>query len=141
MRETGSEKDLETQIREAFAADDPEAAWYLDRAGERVLRVSRGATSDPDVTAEEVEDDDARYVEIPAVTESELHAWMEDFVDGYADAKVAALLDERHGANERFVERLAKADPVAFAAWKAFHAERIDAAIAAWRAATEAEPG
>ena len=40
-----SEPDLDTQLREAFTADDPEAAWYFDRAEERVVRVCRGATN------------------------------------------------------------------------------------------------
>lgn len=129
-----SEPDFETQLRAAFTAQDPEAAWYLDRGEERVVRVSHGETSVPDLPADEVEEDDERFVEIPAVTESELHDWIEEFVEERADPKVAALLDERIGANERFLARLAKADAAAFAAWKEFHGRHIEAALAAWRA-------
>jgi hypothetical protein len=128
------DKDLATLVRDAYVADDPEAAWYLDRAGGRVVRVSHGATDDPELTAEEVERDYERWAEIPALTESELHEWMEEFVEERADPRVTALLDERQGANERFVEHLAQTDAAAFAAWKAFHAARVAAAIAAWRA-------
>ena len=128
------EKDLETQLFEAWVADDPEAAWYFDRDDQKVVRVHLGVTSDPDLTAEEVEGDDVRFVEIPAVTESELHDWIEEFIAEHADEKVAALLDERHGANERFVSRLSTADPASLAAWRAFHAAHVAAAIAAWRA-------
>lgn len=129
----GSEPDLDTQLREAFTAADPEAAWYFDRAMERVVRVSHGVTNIPDLPAQDVEEDDARYVEVPAVLESEIHDWMERFVEGRADAKVAAFLDEKLGANARFLKRLA-ADAAASADWKAFHAARVAEAVAAWRA-------
>ena len=129
-----SEPDFETQLRSAFTAEDPEAAWYLDRGEARVVRVSHGETNIPDLPAEEVEEDDGRYVEIPAVTQSQLHDWIEEFVEERGDPKVAAFLDERLGANERFLARLAKGDAAGFAAWKEFHGHRIEAALAAWRA-------
>jgi hypothetical protein len=129
-----AEPDLETQLREAFVADDPEAAWYLDRAEERVVRVSRGATNIPDLAAADVEDDEERYAEIPALTESDVHLWMEEFVEEHADPKISALLDERQGANARFLAKLAAVDPAAFARWKVFHAGRVAAAIEEWRA-------
>jgi Uncharacterised protein family (UPF0158) len=128
-----SEPDLGTQLREAFTTTDPEAAWYFDRVMERVVRVSKGVTSIPDLPAEEVEEDEHRYAEIPAITESEIHLWMEEFVDAHPDPKVAALLDERHGANERFLAKLAAANPEAFEQWKTFHAARVDETVAAWR--------
>jgi hypothetical protein len=128
------EKDLETQLREAWVADDPEAAWYLDVALQRVVRVCRGATNVPDLPAAEVEDREERYLEIPAVTESQLHDWIEEFADDVADPAVAALLDERLGANERFLAGLARTAPAAFERWKAFRAGRVAAAVAAWRA-------
>lgn len=128
------EPDLGTQLREAFTATDPEAAWYFDRAMERVVRVSHGATNIPDLPAEDVEEDEHRYAEIPAITESEVHLWMEEFVEAHPDPKVAALLDERQGANARFVAKLEAANPAAFAEWKSFHAARVEDAIAVWRA-------
>lgn len=127
------EPDLPTQLREAFTATDPEAAWYFDRDEERVVRVSHGTTSIPDLPAEDVEEDELRYAEIPAITESEVHLWMEEFVEGHPDPKVAALLDERQGANARFLAKLAAADPAAFEQWKTFHAARVDETVAAWR--------
>ena len=133
-RSKATEPDLETQLREAFTAEDPEAAWYLDLGEPRVVRVSHGTTNIPDLSAQDVEEHEERYVEVPAVTESELHEWIEDFVEEHADANVAALLDEKHGANARFLRKLAAADSSAFEAWKRFHAARVDAAIAAWRA-------
>lgn len=126
--------DVATQIRDAFTAVDPEAAWYFDRDLERVVRVAAGATSIPDLPAEDVEEDEDRYVEIPTVTEGETHAWMEDFVEACGDERVAALLDERQGANARFLSKLAASDPAAHMAWKAFHAARVAEAVAAWRA-------
>jgi hypothetical protein len=84
-----AEPDLETQLREAFTADDPEAAWYLDLEEDRVVRVCRGATNIPDLPARDVEDDEERYAEIPAVTESELHLWMEEFAEDHPDPTVA----------------------------------------------------
>lgn len=129
-----SEPDLQTQLREAFTAADPEAAWYLDRDEDRVVRVSHGTTNIPDLPAEDVEDAEDRYAEIPALTESDVHLWMEQFVEAHADPKVATFLDERQGANERFLAKLAAANPAAFAEWKAFHVARLDETIAAWRA-------
>jgi len=129
--------DVATQLREAFTAVDPVAAWYFDRDMERVVRVADGATNIPDLTAEDVEDDENRYVEIPTVTESETHAWMEAFVEACGDEKVASLLDERQGANARFLAKLAASDPAALIAWKAFHAARVAEAVAAWRAEIE----
>jgi hypothetical protein len=128
------EPDLGTRLREAFTADDPEAAWYFDRDMERVVRVAGGATDVPDLPAEEVEGDEERYVEIPPITEIETHEWMESFVEACGDEKVASLLDERQGANARFVAKLEKSDPAALIAWKAFHAARVAETVAAWRA-------
>ena len=133
-RSKATEPELETQLREAFTADDPEAAWYLDLGEPRVVRVSHGTTSIPDLSAEEVEEHEERYVEVPAVTDGELHQWIEDFVEERADPRVTSLLDEKHGANARFLAKLAAADAAAFDAWKRLHAARVDAAIAAWRA-------
>ena len=129
-----SEPDVAALLREAFTADDPEAAWYLDLVEPRVVRVSHGTTNIPDLLAEDVEEHEERYVEVPAVTDGELHLWIEEFVEEHADPKVAALLDEKLGANARFLAKLAAADAAALGAWKRFHAARVDAAIAAWRA-------
>jgi hypothetical protein len=126
--------DLATQLREAFTTDDPEAAWYFDRDMERVVRVAHGATNIPDLPAQDVEDDEDRFAEIPPITEIETHEWMEAFVDACGDDKVASLLDERQGANERFVAKLAASDPAALIAWKAFLAARVAETVAAWRA-------
>lgn len=128
------EPDLETQLREAFTADDPEAAWYLDRAEERVVRVAHGVTSIPDLSASDVEEDDARYVEIPVVTESDVHLWMEEFVDLQPDPAIAPLLDEKQGANRRFLDRLAASHPDVLKAWRSFESARVEEALAAWRA-------
>ena len=133
-RSKANEPDVDALLREAFTADDPEAAWYLDKDEPRVVRISHGTTSIPDLLAEDVEEHEERYVEVPAVTDSQLHLWIEDFVEERADAKVTALLDEKHGANARFLKKLAAADAAAFDAWKKFHRARVDAAIVAWRA-------
>lgn len=127
-----SEPDLDAQLREAFTADDPESAWYFDRVAERVVRLAHGATNIPDLPAQDVEEDDDRYLEIPAVTEGELHDWIERFVEGEDDAQIAVLLDERQGANARFLKRLAGQSD-AFARWTAFRAARVAEAVEEWR--------
>ena len=132
--ESASAPDLAAQFREAFTAAAPEAAWYFDRDMERVVRVAHGATNIPDLPAQDVEDDEDRYVEIPTITDGQTHVWMEEFVEARDDERTASCLDERHGANARFVKKLAAADPAAFAAWKVFHAARVAEAVAAWRA-------
>ena len=133
-RASDSTPDLDTQLRDAFVADDPEAAWYFDRVALRVVRVSNGATSVPDLPADDVEDDEDRYAEIPALTESEIHAWMEEFVEQHADPKVATLLDERQGSNDRFLKKLAASSSSAAAEWSAFRAARVAETVVAWRA-------
>jgi len=40
-----SEPDVAALLREAFTAEDPEAAWYLDLGEPRVVRVSHGTRS------------------------------------------------------------------------------------------------
>jgi hypothetical protein len=126
--------DLATQLRDAFTADDPEAAWYFDRDMDRVVRVAHGATNIPDLLAADVEEHEDRFVEIPPITEHETHEWMENFVEACGDEKVASFLDERQGANARFLSKLAASDPAALIAWKAFHAARVAETVAAWRA-------
>ena len=126
--------DLATQLRDAFTADDPEAAWYFDRDMERVVRVSHDATNIPDLSAADVEENEDRYVEIPPITEQETHEWMENFVEACGDEMVASMLDERQGANARFTTKLAASDPAALIAWKAFYAARVAETVAAWRA-------
>ena len=132
--DSSPDPDVDAQLRAAFVADDPEAAWYFDRVAIRVVRVFNGATNIPDLPADDVEDDEDRYAEIPALTESETHGWMEVFVEQHPDAKVAPLLDERQGSNARFLTKLAAASPAAFADWTALRAARLAETVAAWRA-------
>ena len=131
--DSSSEPDLGTRLREAFTASDPEAAWYFDRGMERVVRVAHGATNIPDLPAQDVEEDESRYLEIPTITDGETHAWMTEFVEARGDERTSSCLDERQGANARFVKKLAAADPAALAAWKEFHAGRVMETVAAWR--------
>lgn len=134
------EKDLREAVAEAFRATDSETAWYLDRAKRRVVRVRHGETSDPLLDAADVEDDELRFVEIPAVTESEVHDWMAEFVEQHGDAKVAACLDEKKGANARFELRLSTRAPDALVAWHRFLHAHVLAEAAAWTERTLSEP-
>lgn len=136
---SGETKDLRGQTAEALQATDPETAWYLDRRKLRIVSVRRGEVSDPLLRARDVEDDELRFVEVPAVTEAEVHDWMAEFVDGAGDPAVAACLDEKFGANLRFEERLARKSPEGLTAWHRFRQQRIHDVADAWLAKTLAE--
>lgn len=137
---TGETKDLRTSVVEAMQAFDPETAWYLDRRKLRVVSVRHGVVSDPLLHAGDVEDDETRFVEVPAVTEAEVHEWMDEFVDAAAVPEVAACLDEKAGANARFVEKLARRFPEQLTAWNRFRHERVGGVADAWCARILAEP-
>jgi hypothetical protein len=137
------EKDLRTALAEALLATDSETAWYLDRAKSRVVSVCRGEVSDPHLRAADVEDDELRFVEIPAITEAEIHEWMEDFVEDAAEPTApaaAACLDHKPGANTRFEERLARRAPEALTAWHRFRHARVLALADTWAAVALAAP-
>lgn len=114
---------------------DAETAWFLDRGLGRVVTVTGGACSDPDLRPEQVEDDEARFAEIPAVTRGDEHDWLEDFVEAQDNPRLARMLDDRQGAVERFVKRLTPHHTDALAAWHAFRAARLRETAAAWLAA------
>ena len=134
------EQDLRRAVADAFRATDSATAWYLDRAKLRVVHVRHGEVSDPLLDAADVEDDELRFVEIPAVTEAEIHEWMAEFVIEYGDPKVTACLDEKKGANARFELRLTSRAPDALVAWHKFLHERVLAAAAAWTERSLSEP-
>lgn len=129
---SGETKDLRTALVEAFDARDSETAWFLDRRRERVVWVRRGTVSDPLLRARDVEDDELRFVEIPAVTEAEIHDWMADHAESCGDPAVASCLDERAGANVRFEEKLAALGPEPIAAWRRFRLARLRELVDAW---------
>lgn len=136
------EKDLRTALAEALQATDAETAWYLDRRKLRVLSVSAGEVSDPLLRAADVEDDEIRFAEIPALTEAEVHGWMEDFAEEAAPehaAAAGACLDHKPGANARFEERLARRAPATLQEWHRFRLARVVAKAAEWCDAALAE--
>jgi uncharacterized protein UPF0158 len=137
------EKELRAAVVEALRATDSGTSWYLDRRKARVVSVAGGQASDPLLHAADVEDDEIRFVEIPAVTEAEVHGWMEDFVEeaGAEDsAAAAASLDHKPGANARFEERLSRRAPATLSAWHRFLQARILAKAETWCAAALSEP-
>jgi hypothetical protein len=135
----GETQELRAGLLEAFQATDSATAWFLDRRKLRVVWVRRGVVSDPLLRARDVEDDEIRFVEIPAVTEAEVHVWMEEFVDEAAEPAVAACLDERAGANARFEQKLAALSPDALARWHRFRLERLRGVVDAWAGQVLAE--
>lgn len=137
------EKELRMAVAAALQAADAETAWYFDRVKSRVLSVKYGQVSDPLLRARDVEDDEIRFVEIPAITHGEIHLWMEAFVEDPANTgnpAVAAWLDSKSGANARFEERLAKRAPEVLTAWHRFRQARLLEAADAWIANAENEP-
>jgi len=132
--------DLRTRLAEAILAADPEVAWYLDRRRMRVVRVEHGVVDDPLLRASEVKDDDVRFVEIPAVTEAEVHEWMAEFADEGGFDGAAAALDERRGANRRFEAKLSEISADALTAWHRFRQARVGELAESWLAVVRAEP-
>jgi hypothetical protein len=125
------EQDVRAALAEALQAADPEAAWYFDRVARRVVTVRAGETDVPELDAEDVEEDEERYVAVPALTEAELHAWMVEFVLG-REPELDGLLDARKGANRRFLAALGARHPQALADWRAHLEVRVLACVDAW---------
>lgn len=123
---------LAEQVADALLAADSETSWYLDLAAPRVIRVCKGECSDPELSARDVDDDEERFVEVPALTEAEIHLWMEDFVEACDDPATAALLDHREGANARFESGLDAAGRGAD--WRRHRREEALRAAHAWLA-------
>ncbi|MCE9636722.1 MAG: hypothetical protein K8T90_13545 [Planctomycetes bacterium] len=137
------DKDLRAAVAAALQASDAETAWYFDRVKLRVVSVKYGAVSDPLLRARDVEDDEIRFIAVPAVTAGEIHLWMEAFVDdpsNEGNAVVGASLDSKTGANARFEERLAKRAPEALTAWHRYRQARMFEAADAWIAGALTQP-
>lgn len=130
------EKDLRAAVAGAMAAADAETGWYLDRRKAQVVTVRHGVVSDPLLRARDVEDDELRFVEVPAIAEADLHEWIADFVAESGSGAAAKAFDERAAANARFEERLRRASPETLTEWHRFRQARIDAAAGAWLSAT-----
>ena len=128
------EPDLLTALCAAFAAGDPTVAYYLDRSRRGVVRVADGRADVQYVTAQEVEDDEDRFVEIPAVTVTDDFVWMQEFVEETDDPRIARLLDLKKGATKRFVKALPQAGPDAVDAWRVFRTGRLRSRAAEWLA-------
>lgn len=139
MNPTDETKDVRTALVEAFQAADSETAWYYDRAKDRVVSVKHGVVSDKLLRARDVEDDELRFVEVPALSEVEIHGWIDDFVAETDRADVAACLDRKAGANARFEERVAKKLPDVLPAWHRYRHGRVQETADAWIAGIRAE--
>jgi len=132
-----SDADLVTGLRAAFVAGDPVVSYFLDRHERRVVRVEGGKCNFRDLTAQQVEDDEDRFVAVPPITTTQDFVWMHEFVDETADKRIPPLLDTKHGATKRFVEALPRVGPDAVAQWSAFREGRLRDRIADWLAHVE----
>ncbi len=111
---------------------DAEAAWYLDLEHRRVVRVRGGVVSDPDLAPEDVDTQETRFVEIPAVTRGEEFLWMQDFLDEHPEIGASVRLDRRQDGDARFVKALERAAEGAPDAWRAFRRERLLEVASDW---------
>jgi hypothetical protein len=127
-------KDLRTALAEAFEAADGETAWYLDRRRRRVIAVRHGETSDPELTAAEVDEDEQRFAEVPVLLEAVLHEWIAEFAEERADPAVLACLDERKDSNARFAASLARRQPETVPLWNAWRRRHVLERVDAWLA-------
>lgn len=125
------------KLRAAVDENDPRASWYLDTEKHRVVEARDGRTNCQDLTAEEVEEDERRFVEIPAVTTTLEFTWIEDFVAETADWRLDRILDRKQGAVKRFLEKLPRAYPEAQGEWRAFRAQRVAELVDDWLAGLE----
>jgi hypothetical protein len=117
----------------AMGTFDALASWYVDRSLRRVLEVREGqVVQDEELGPEEVDRDEDRFVEIPAVTTTDEHEWLEDFQDLHGSDWPGIRIDERAGANQRFLKALRKAHPDAHTQWSRFRGEKLRERAAEW---------
>lgn len=121
---------LDQALRDAVEDDDPLTNYYVDRRTGRVVTVRDGYVDEPGLEADEIEDDERRFVEAPLLLPSTEHLWRMDFVDEIGERRVSRALDHKQGAAQRFVQRLAKLDPDLVGRWRKYRRERITELVA-----------
>ena len=121
-------------LRRAVGESDPLIGTYVDLERVIVVRVKDGQCVPDDLDADQVEDDDARFAEVPIVTTSDEFLWMRDFVEEHGDRRVAGFLDGRSGANARFLKQLRKQAPDALEAWETYRTKCVHELVDAWLA-------
>ena len=121
-------------LRAAVAEGDKTVDVYLDLERLIVVKVKDGRCHPDDLDAGAVEEDEVRFAEIPVITEIDEHLLMQDFVDERDEKRVTACLDDRVGANARFLKRLGKQAPDALADWEAYRAAHVERLVAEWLA-------
>ena len=119
-------------LRAAVVAGDKTVDVYLDRERLVIVKVKDGLCKPDDLDAKQVEEDEARFAEIPVITRIGEYLWMQDFVEERDEKRVTALLDSRAGANERFLKQLTTQAPDALPDWEAYRETRIDEMAAEW---------
>lgn len=127
--------DLIRSVANAMGTFDALAAWYLDTGLARVLEVRDGiVVEDEELSPDEVDRDEGRFVEIPAATTTDEHEWLEAFQEAHGADWPSIRLDERAGANQRFLKALRKAQPDAHTVWSRFRVERLRELAREWLA-------
>jgi uncharacterized protein UPF0158 len=129
-----AEPPLDLAVAEAMGTFDSLVAWYLDRQENRVVMIRDGVCSAHDLLRAAVEDDEERFIEIPAVGDGDDHGWMADFQEEQGSDWPHIRVDNRSGATRRFLKALGKNHPEAIEAWKVFRLVRLRAAAATWLA-------
>jgi hypothetical protein len=119
-------------LRTAVATGDKTVDVYLDVERLVVVKVKDGRCVPEDLDADTVETDEERFAEIPVITEIDEHLLMQDFVDDRDEKRVTACLDDRVGANARFLKRLSKQAPDALPDWEAYRTAHVAQLVAEW---------
>jgi len=127
-----AQEDLVSSIVEAMSTFDPAIGWYFDAERRLAVRIEGGVCSDRLLTQEAVDDDAERFLEIPALLRIEEHEWMTDFVDQHENPRLGRMLDDRKGANARFLDRLQQHHQAVIAEWETYRAERLRLHAAEW---------
>ncbi len=111
---------------------DARAAWYLDTAENRVVVVRGDSVSALELTADQVDHDEMRFVEIPALTRAHDHEWMADFFLENRSTWKGPHFDDKKGAEKRFAKALAKQGADAETRWQTFHTARLHDLATDW---------
>jgi len=119
-------------LLKAVTTGDKTLDVYLDTERLVVVKVRDGQCVPAEFVADEVENDEERFAEIPVVTTIDEFLFMQDFVEEHDDRRVTGFLDSRAGANARFLKQLAKQAPEGLAAWEAYRTRRIGELVDEW---------
>ena len=134
-------EELVDSVAEAMGTFDALIGWYLDLSERTVLEIRNGQVlHHPELTPDEVDADENRFLEVPAATTPDEHDWLQDFQEAHGSDWPHIRVDRKKGANQRFLKSLRKSQPAAVAQWDTFRREHLVELAREWLAGVPAAP-